>query len=893
MISIPPGPIKHKNITLVNDLRQDAEWFEQLESVMAQPRDLLLVWDWGAHSIESLGNQETTYEKLISEQFGPDSLLEELHNVTIVSNMGLVLQDLERHVALEDCIRSAVASFQETLRIADRYAIISNVVGKDLGIKTGVETVTDTLVQFQGGWQPLRWASEDGHDLVIRLMLMKADPNIVDAEGRNPLSWASEKGYETLVRLLLGTGAVDPDARDMGGWTPLLWAASKGHETIVKLLLDTQKVDPDAKERKEDTKGTRRTPLLLASEGGYEAVVRRLLDTYKVDLNAHDESGGTPLMWAVKNGHTHVVKLLLQTGKLDPNASEAGEVENEGGRTPLMWAASNCNEEIVKLLLQTKNVSSDVRDKSSRTAISLAAESGDVAIVKMLLGIGEAQPDVPDKEGRTPLRFAAEGGFEEVVQLLLDTNEVNLNSKDKRGRTPLFSAAKNGHEHVVSILAQRNELTFQELQRQVPIPSNHENYLNIQDEDYFDSRCHQLFSNVQQWVTRFSRAGDMRTSRLKDDINEEAVNNLEAVLASQLDDDDDYPATGLPAQLTVGINDEKTVDRLDSVMLDGTDVDVYLSDRLRRRDVFTSMIMNMIWEFIFTRYLFGVDREMRQKLKNLEKLLTEAGPPQAVRKWRAITLTLLSRRDSIKRQRDLDAAAVTHALLQTVYKVLLPPDNIQDHLESQLHKVVLDAAELSIEMRTQKAEYMMLPPLRPEYDADGDLTATICFNADMMNECGFKTERSNEELETHGSIVRMVLFPLVVKKAGDDGVGDEEIVIYPAQVLVTPQNTDEEKVMVSRNNIGKEKALEAPELPTEDELLEASEISAKDKVLEIGAIAAVVLEAPKLPTEDQVLEPPEIPEEEVYQPGREELDTSWSGKRRLGWVRKILTKVKM
>ncbi|KAH7002865.1 hypothetical protein EDB82DRAFT_404823, partial [Fusarium venenatum] len=290
---------------------------------------------------------------------------------------------------------------------------------------------------------------------------------------------------------------------------------------------------------------------------------------------------------------------------------------------------------------------------------------------------------------------------------------------------------------------------FQELQRQVPIPSNHENYLNIQDEDYFDSRCHQLFSNVQQWVTRFSRAGDMRTSRLKDDINEEA-----------------------------------TVDRLDSVMLDGTDVDVYLSDRLRRRDVFTSMIMNMIWEFIFTRYLFGVDREMRQKLKNLEKLLTEAGPPQAVRKWRAITLTLLSRRDSIKRQRDLDAAAVTHALLQTVYKVLLPPDNIQDHLESQLHKVVLDAAELSIEMRTQKAEYMMLPPLRPEYDADGDLTATICFNADMMNECGFKTERSNEELETHGSIVRMVLFPLVVKKAGDDGVGDEEIVIYPAQVLV-------------------------------------------------------------------------------------------------------------
>jgi hypothetical protein len=33
----------------------------------------------------------------------------------------------------------------------------------------------------------------------------------------------------------------------------------------------------------------------------------------------------------------------------------------------------------------------------------------------------------------------------------------------------------------------------------------------------------------------------------------------------------------------------------------------------------------MIWEYVFTRYLFGMDREQRQKLKSLEKTLSEVG----------------------------------------------------------------------------------------------------------------------------------------------------------------------------------------------------------------------------------------------------------------------------
>jgi len=288
-----------------------------------------------------------------------------------------------------------------------------------------------------------------------------------------------------------------------------------------------------------------------------------------------------------------------------------------------------------------------------------------------------------------------------------------------------------------------------EMQRQILAskPPDAE-FLRLKDEDHFDKRCQQLCSHVQQWVLRFSKFSDMRACRL-----------------------------------TSEINDEKIIDKLDNTLLDGTDVDDYLGDRVRRRDVFMSMTMNMIWEFVFTRYLFGMDREQRQKLKSVEKLLQEVGPPQAVRQWRAVTLTLLSKRPAFGDQRNQDTEAVVQAILQTLSMILPPPSHLENQIQSQLRRVLRDAVDLSIEMRTQKAEYMMLPPLQPEYDANGDLAETVKFNGALMNERSGDTT-TNEELESQGAIVRFVLFPLVVKKGDDNGVGDDEIVVCPAQVLV-------------------------------------------------------------------------------------------------------------
>lgn len=273
-------------------------------------------------------------------------------------------------------------------------------------------------------------------------------------------------------------------------------------------------------------------------------------------------------------------------------------------------------------------------------------------------------------------------------------------------------------------------------------------FLRIRDVDYFDHRCQQLCSHVQQWVLRFSKFSDMRACRL-----------------------------------TSEINDEKIIDRLDNAVLDGSDVDAYLADRVRRRDVFMSMTMTMVWEFVFTRYLFGMDREQRQKLKSLEKILLEVGPPHAVRQWRAITLTLLSSRPQFRSQRDADTEAVVQAVFQTLSVILPPPTNMEDQIQNQLRKVMREAVDLAVEMRVQRAEYMMLPPLQPEYDDTGELTETVSFNASLMNERS-GTDTSNDEWEAAGAVVRVVLFPLVVKKGDDEGKGDDEVVVSPAQVLV-------------------------------------------------------------------------------------------------------------
>ena len=337
------------------------------------------------------------------------------------------------------------------------------------------------------------------------------------------------------------------------------------------------------------------------------------------------------------------------------------------------------------------------------------------------------------------------GGMEAIVKHEIDVALEARNTELRQVRDELEAAKEQVRTLQQQILASRSK----------------DDFIVDRDEDYFDGQCQKLCQQVQQWVLRFSKFSDAKA----------------CFLASE-------------------INDEKIVDRMENAILDGSDVDSYLADRVKRRDVFMSVVMTMVWEYIFTRYLFGMDREQRQKLKSLEKTLSDVGPASAVNKWRATTLTLLAKRNAFLDQRAQDTEAVVNEIYTTLETFLPPPSHLVPQIQDSLHKVVNAAVDLSIEMRTQRAEFIMLPPLQPEYDTNGDLARKVYFNASVMNERSGAT-LSNEALEAQQAVVRMVLFPLVVRKGDETGVGEEQIVVCPAQVLTAPPAKEKKTVRVS------------------------------------------------------------------------------------------------
>jgi len=132
--------------------------------------------------------------------------------------------------------------------------------------------------------------------------------DMADARGRTPLMWASESGHEEMVKLLLGRKDVNPDSRDSDGRTPLLCAAKGGHEGVVKLLFGWKDVNSNSKDHDGST------------TLWYEGIARLLLGRKKVNSNSRDKFGNTPLWWAAWDGHEGIVKLLLDRKKINPDS---------------------------------------------------------------------------------------------------------------------------------------------------------------------------------------------------------------------------------------------------------------------------------------------------------------------------------------------------------------------------------------------------------------------------------------------------------------------------------------------------------------------------------------------------------------------------------------------
>ena len=71
----------------------------------------------------------------------------------------------------------------------------------------------------------------------MKLLLGRGvDVDVRDLDGRTPLSYAAENGHEMVVKLLLDTGKVFMEWGDNNGRTPYSFARKNGHDSVVKLL---------------------------------------------------------------------------------------------------------------------------------------------------------------------------------------------------------------------------------------------------------------------------------------------------------------------------------------------------------------------------------------------------------------------------------------------------------------------------------------------------------------------------------------------------------------------------------------------------------------------------------------------------------------------------------
>ena len=216
--------------------------------------------------------------------------------------------------------------------------------------------------------------------IVALLETNKGDVRATDILGNVAIAWASQRGHERVVRVLLERSDINSGTPSTKyGSAPLLWAAENGHEGVVRILLERNDVNPNKLD------GHRRTPLLWASKNGHEGVVRMLLERNDVNPDKRDFSRPTPLSWASLKGHEGVVKMLLERNDINPNHSSFG-------LTPLHMASGEGHYGVVRMLLSRNDINPN-QSSFGQTPLWLASEKGHEGIVKMLLERNDINPN--------------------------------------------------------------------------------------------------------------------------------------------------------------------------------------------------------------------------------------------------------------------------------------------------------------------------------------------------------------------------------------------------------------------------------------------------------------------------------------------------------------------
>jgi uncharacterized protein len=173
---------------------------------------------------------------------------------------------------------AAANGFPEVVRIllsrgVNVAALKGGVTAHQIAIARGQSAVAALLAQAEGLGARLVLAATDGHDALVRqLVVLGAPVNVSDARGATAMMIAVRNGDLGILQFLLSRGA-DPSARDNEGQTAFDWA-ERSPETgkhVVQFLLD-RGLSRDAP----PPSASRQSPPVTASLRALETVLSRI-----------------------------------------------------------------------------------------------------------------------------------------------------------------------------------------------------------------------------------------------------------------------------------------------------------------------------------------------------------------------------------------------------------------------------------------------------------------------------------------------------------------------------------------------------------------------------------------------------------------------------------------
>ena len=228
---------------------------------------------------------------------------------------------------------------------------------------------------------------------VRHILLVGADVNWKDNEGRSGLHHAARNNYGDLLELLLTQTGVNVNITDRYNFTPLMVACAEGHENIVRRLCQA----PGIELNRRNVVGI--TALHCAVTWNKPRCVEVLRGAGDVDWNVRAVSGWYPLTRAVEDGYADVLQTILSVPEPHLDLS----VTDERGRNVAQIAVEEIGGEsqrCVEILSRDRRVNWNIKNSDGDTPVMFCVKNNKIEMARCLINTPGVDLDTVDRDGK-------------------------------------------------------------------------------------------------------------------------------------------------------------------------------------------------------------------------------------------------------------------------------------------------------------------------------------------------------------------------------------------------------------------------------------------------------------------------------------------------------------